>query len=410
MHRLTVGVVCDYLEEGWTSMDLVADMLLDSLARHPSGEVEAKAVRPPMPARMRALPVGGDSRFARTADRVLARFVDYPRRLAALSPRPTLFHIVDHSYAHLVHALPSDRTIVTCHDLDAFWSVLEPGRERRGPLFRAMARHILGGLQKAAFVTCDSHATRDGLLAYRLVAPERTSVIPLGVSPVMSPVPDGAADSRIAMLLGPIAGHPDILHVGSTIPRKRIDRLLRIIAAVRAVHPEVRLVRCGGPFTTEQAELARSLGLDGKAVVVLPFISPAELAAVYRRSAVVLQPSDAEGFGFPVVEAMACGAPVIASDLPVLREVGGDAAEYCPADDIEAWKRAVLGVLDERQTASPAWARRRSGLLAQAAKFSWSHFADRVVQVYRAVAGASDGGASPYLSSSALSPDRGIVT
>ena len=67
---------------------------------------------------------------------------------------------------------------------------------------------------------------------------------------------------------------------------------------------------------------------------MLPFLDRATLAAVYRRSALVLLPSEREGFGLPVLEALACGTPVVASDIDALREVGGDAVRYCPAEDV----------------------------------------------------------------------------
>ncbi len=113
------------------------------------------------------------------------------------------------------------------------------------------------------------------------------------------------------------------------------------------------------------------------------------LAALYRRAALVLLPSEREGFGLPVVEALACGTPIIASDLPVLREVGGTAAEYCPSATPGEWSARVLALLDER-TAEPArWAARRDAGIARAALFSWARCADDMQAIYARVA---DGG------------------
>ena len=85
-----------------------------------------------------------------------------------------------------------------------------------------------------------------------------------------------------------------------------------------------------------------------------PFLRPADrtLAAVYRRAALVLQPSEAEGFGLPVAEALACGTPVLASDLAVLREVGGEAAVYRAVGDVPAWSDGRARA--PRRTPSPA--------------------------------------------------------
>jgi glycosyltransferase involved in cell wall biosynthesis len=176
-----------------------------------------------------------------------------------------------------------------------------------------------------------------------------------------------------------------LLHVGSTIPRKRIDVLLDVFAAVRAVRPDARLVRVGGAFTAEQRVRARDLGiLDG--IVILPFVDRATLGAVYRRAAMALLPSDREGFGLPVVEALGCGTPVIASDIAVLREVGGDAVDYCAVGDVPAWRDAILRLADERTAQPERWQLRSDKGIARAADFSWSRYAAAVAEVYRAVA------------------------
>ena len=112
-------------------------------------------------------------------------------------------------------------------------------------------------------MTCISAATRDELLRYRLVPPERLSVISLGVHPVFSVGPDPKADEEAARLLGPASHTPaDLLHVGSTVPRKGIELLLRLFAEVRTQYPETRLVRVGGQFTRNQERLAADLEIQ----------------------------------------------------------------------------------------------------------------------------------------------------
>ena len=160
------------------------------------------------------------------------------------------------------------------------------------------------------------------------VAAGRTSVVLNGPHPSCTPAAEPAADVEAARLLGPAGRTTELLHVGSTIARKRIDVLLRVIAAVRRERKDVRLMRVGGPFTAEQRALV-ARARPRRVIVVLPFLDRSTLAAVYRRSALVLLPSEREGFGLPVLEALACGTPVVASDIEALREVGGDAATYC---------------------------------------------------------------------------------
>src|SRR5262249_41350262 len=260
------------------------------------------------------------------------------------------------------------------------------GPERRSLPLRMMARRTLAGLRKAARVCCPSAATRDALVANALVSPGRLVVIPNGVRPACSPHPDAAADAAAMRLLGPAdSGALEILHVGSTIARKRIDVLLRILAAARAQFPNLRLVKAGGALSLDQQRLAHALGVDDS-IVTMPFLEPSVLAALYRRAALVLMPSEAEGFGLPMVEAMACATPVLASDIPALREVGGEAAVYCAVADVPGWSAALAASLGARASNSGRWAERRAEAIRQAARFSWAAYADRSAALYREIA------------------------
>ncbi|HVA39795.1 MAG TPA: glycosyltransferase family 1 protein [Candidatus Binataceae bacterium] len=386
MQRLRLAVVCDYAEEGWPSMDLVGEMLCAELKARHSAALEVTRIQPAFVRRLSRAAGERAARIRFNADRALNRFFDYPRTLRGLRGGFDVFHIVDHSYAHLVHELAGERAVVTCHDLDAFRCLLASGAERRSPPLRMMARWTLAGMRKAARVCCDSVATRDALVANALVSPGRLVVIPNGVHPACSPRADEAADAAAARLLGPAdPGVAEILHVGSTIPRKRIDLLLRILAAARAQCSNLRLVKAGGALTADQRRLAHALGLE-ESIVTMPFLEPAVLAALYRRAALVLMPSEAEGFGLPLVEAMACATPVVASDIPVLREVGAEAAVYCAVADLPAWNATVAAMLRERAGDPARWAARRAAAIRRASHFSWAAYADRCAALYREIA------------------------
>ena len=384
MRPLRVAICADFPEEQWPSMDLVASMLHDELQRSHACAIDASMVCPPFAHRLTRVPLVGRARAAFSGDRFMNRFWHYPRALEALKDDYDIFHIVDHSYAHLAHVLPSHRTVVTCHDLDAFRSLLEPAREPRSSAFQTMTRDILGGLQRAARVTCDTAAVRNELVGRGLVPADRVITAPLGVSRIFSRRPDPACDREAAALLHSPPGAIEILHVGSTAPRKRIDLLLRVCAAVRNDFPDVRLVRVGDPLTPEQRRIASDAGLAGR-LVALNGVGEPILAALYRRAALVLLPSDREGFGLPLVEAMASGTPVLASDLPVLREVGGSAAEYCAAGDADVWQAKVTALLRERRDDPPRWTERRDAACLRASRFTWPRFADSIVDVYASI-------------------------
>jgi len=382
MNRLRVAILCDFREENWPSMDLVADMLLDHLQHDHSDMIVATRILPSFKRRFTNEGTARGKRF--NADRVLNRFCDYPGLARHLKDNFDLFHVVDHSYGQLLHELPPERTIITCHDLDTFQCLLNPEQDRRSIFFRMMMKRSLSGFRKAAWVTCDSAATRDGLLAHQLVPPARTLVVANGVHPSCSPKPNPTADAVASALLGTGDDCIDLLHVGSTIPRKRIDTLIRVFSKVRSVFPNARLIRVGDEFTSDQNRLIDDLALR-KSVLVLSQLERDVLAAVYRRATLVLLPSEREGFGLPVVEGMACGCPVIASDLPVLREVGGNAAEYSPVADVEAWSAKVIELLTERRVDPVEWQRRRDAGIARSARFTWSQYASCMVSVYQQI-------------------------
>jgi glycosyltransferase involved in cell wall biosynthesis len=364
-------------------MDLVAEMLLQGLREAHSSEVEATELRPPFVRRLTRLP-RIQSRWPVTiTDRLWNRLVDYPQWLRTRASGYDLFHIVDHSYAHLANQLPEGRVIIACHDLDAFASLWQAGSGPRLKLQRRISTSLLRGLLKAAVVTCDSKATQDQLLARFPVLVDRVVVLHNGVHPACSPAADAVADAHVTQMLGPFRGI-EILHVGSTIPRKRIDVLLQVFAKLKKRFVNARLLRVGGAFTRTQEKLVDELCLRDS-IAVLPLLEPSQLASVYRRATVLLQPSDSEGFGLPVVEAMACGTPVIASDLPVLHEVGGTAATYPPAGDVPVWSEAIVALISDRSVNPEQWVLRKSACISQAGKFSWSEYAKKSAELYSAL-------------------------
>jgi glycosyltransferase involved in cell wall biosynthesis len=266
---------------------------------------------------------------------------------------------------------------------------------------RMMTRTIASGMRRAACVTCVSDATRREVAALELADPDRLVVIPNGVQPTITAAPSPDVDGALEHLLGARdAGTIELLHVGSCIPRKRIDLLLDVMAAISAEVPRVRLLKAGGQLTPGQKAQACRLGI-ADAIVQVPFLSPEMLAALYRRADAVLVTSSREGFGLPVIEALAAGTPVVASDLPVLREVGGSVATYAPLDDICAWRDAVLRAIAHRIARTGALigtgaavsthscesdGEQRRERTRHAARFSWADAAAQLSRVYERLA------------------------
>ncbi|MGP0073334.1 MAG: glycosyltransferase family 4 protein [Bryobacteraceae bacterium] len=375
---LKLALICDLLEELWPSMDLFGDMLFQSFTNQYASQIEAEQLRPAFRYRFSKLPGVGRAGALWNADRLLNRFHDYPAWLKERAARFDLFHLVDHSYSQLILDLPRERTVVTCHDLDTFNCLLEPRSDPRPRWFRAMARRSLDGFLQAAHVICVSSFTRANLLRHGLFAPDRITVIPPGVDPVFF---TGAERHEEAQIEAWLPHAPYLLHVGSTIRRKRIDILLGVFACVIRQYPNIQLVRVGGPFTAEQQRLAEQLGIADK-IVQASYLSKQQLAAVYRKAEMVLQTSDAEGFGLPVIEAMACGSQVIASDIAPLREAGGAEAEYCAVGDMEAWSETVIRLIREREGTPETRVLRRHRARQHALRYTWSENAKQTIGVY----------------------------
>src|SRR4249919_2489869 len=147
---LRVAVVADMLEERWPSMDLVAEALMRELPLQTAHPVEPRLVRPALVRVVDRLRPGNGSQPS-TADRVFNRFFVYPRRLERLSRSCEVFHIVDHSYAHLALSLPPGRVVTTCHDLDTFRGFHTPGGVDTG-LPRFLVNRLVKGLRASALV------------------------------------------------------------------------------------------------------------------------------------------------------------------------------------------------------------------------------------------------------------------
>lgn len=373
-----LAVIGDLVEENWPSMELAAEMIVAAARVAAPERLGVELLQPAMRRRFTRGANKNGRRF--NADRLLNRFWDYPRWLRTRRDGFALFHLADHSYAQIAHELPPERLLITCHDLDTFrclWG--EDGPRPKG--YDWLVRRTLAGLQRAARVLCVSQATADELLARRLVKPERVRVTPNPAHPVFGQTAEAAAFSEATRLLGD-SDAPFLLHVGSVIPRKRLDVLLQVFAAARRNWPHLRLLRVGGALTLEQQALAESLGV-AEALVTLPPLSREVLAAVYQRAALTLLPSEREGFGWPLVESLASGAPVLASDLPVLREVGGNAAEFAPVADVAAWTRALDALLREKMTDAVAWQARQTRARVWATQFSLAAYGENLATIYQ---------------------------
>ncbi len=262
--------------------------------------------------------------------------------------------------------------VVTIHDLIhvRFAHLYRPGA---GLYARAMA-----GLaaRKAAVVIADSEATRRDVLELLGVPAAKVHVVPLGVSPALKPVP--AADLAVFRSERQLPAQY-VLYVGARKRHKNLELLLRAWGVMR---PGERppLVLSGLPWDDDAplARLARTLGVERSIRFSGALPDDASLACLYSGAALVAQPSLAEGFGLPPLEALACGVAVLSSDAGSLPEVLGDCAVYRPPRDPEAWAHEVLCLLNDGGLRTTLGARGR----VRAATFTWARTAQMTRALY----------------------------
>jgi glycosyltransferase involved in cell wall biosynthesis len=373
---MKLGIVCDYLEEGWISMDICAQMLVDRSAQLSDSDIQPVQIRPPFQWRLKAWK--HHPKYF-NGNRFINRFIDYPRYLKPRATDCNFFHVADHSYGHLVCSLPAAKTGIYCNDLDAFQSILQPEKYPRSWAYQRLAQHILTGMQKAAVVFCPTEEIRRQIEYYQLIDPSKLIVAPPGVSVEyqLDPLP---INPIIIALQERLHGKPFILHVGSCIPRKRIDVLLNTFAKLRTEIPELHLVKVGGDWSVEQQQQITDLVVENS-IVHLTNLPNSTITSLYQQAKIVMMTSEAEGFGMPIGEALACGSIVLASDIPVLREVGGDAVIYSPVGDINTWVTNSLMAITTPDLA-PSLDRR----LARAACYTWDNYARTIVTAYSQLA------------------------
>lgn len=299
--------------------------------------------------------------------------IPYPGILPRSSPdsRPILYHATE----HLLPYLPVPK-VLTVHDL--IFERYPQHHTWTNRLFLRVGMPLF--VRRAdAIIAVSRHTQRDLMELYR-VPPAKIHLIYQGIDPAFRPAPP-AEVQRIRQRYSP--DRPYLLMVGTLEPRKNHATALRALLRLKqAGHPH-RLLVVGGRgwlFEPIQEEVKR-LGLEGD-VTFAGYVPGADLPPLYTGADCVLMPSLYEGFGFPVLEAMACGAPVVCSQVSSLPEVAGDVAMLVPPTDDAALAAAVGQILQEPERAA---AMRTQGPV-YAARFRWDECARQTVALYQALA------------------------
>jgi glycosyltransferase involved in cell wall biosynthesis len=351
---MTLLIVSNYLPDRQWSMLRFAELLAEGVRGRGH---EVQVLHPPVWLGRCARPGGSAGKWLAYLD----KFVLFPPLLAARSRRYDVVHVADHSNAPYRRWLRSKAVTATCHDLLAVRGALgEPTFCPASAMGRRLQAAILRNLQAIPQVACDSDATRADVSRLTGRSPGRNlRTILLSFSPSFRRPAEADLQTNLASL--GLTGADYVLHVGSSQARKNREGLLRAVAGLGS-RWNGGMVFAGERLRPEQQQLAADLGLDGR-LRDLGRLSDAELASLYAGARAFVFPSFCEGFGWPVLEAQACGCPVITAGNTSLPEVAGEGALVLEAEDHRAIGEAILAM------GSPPvredWIRRGSANLAR---------------------------------------------
>lgn len=292
-------------------------------------------------------------------------------------------HGVDalHSLHYTAPLITSVKRVVTIHDMTF---LLFPELHTRGRLL-VMPRFLRAAVKRADGLVYVSEATRRD--AERLIPGGRgvAAVAPLGVESVGA-LPQERIDSILHRLQ---ITRPFLLNIGTIEPRKNLVTLIRAFEGIAAEFPDLTLVLAGklGWKYGETVE-AMQTSAAAKRIRSIGYISDEEKTALLQACELFIYPSLYEGFGLPLLEAMAAGAPVIGSNVSSMPEVVGDAGELIDPRDAETLARLMAELLSDPSRR----ARMRGAGRARAASFTWRRTAERTYALYSAVCGSPASG------------------
>lgn len=343
-------------------------------------------LRPSPIANRRAAPPAGVAKWLGYLD----KFVLFPRRLKRAARRADIVHICDHSNAIYTRVLRGQPHLVTCHDVLAIRSAL--GQIPENPTGRSgrwLQRWIVNGLDHAQHVVCDSQQTRDELLQISRLKPPQTQVTYIGFNYPYRPLDHAQTTAIFQAALDPRTASIAesgryLLHIGADQWYKNRAGVLRIYQHLQGLFASAPdqapfLIMAGSPLPAALRDYIAHNDLSER-VLTVENCRNETLQALYSRAQALLFPSLAEGFGWPVIEAQACGCSVATSQIAPLTELGAETAVYFDPRDEAAAAQIVRQLLEE----TPARKSERvKASLDNAARFSNQTMIDEYLETYR---------------------------
>jgi glycosyltransferase involved in cell wall biosynthesis len=293
-----------------------------------------------------------------------------PIRVEWFTGRLDLFHSPDFVLPPVSRDVP---TLLTVHDL----SFLHYPETFTPSLVNYLNKIVPRSVRRSTHILADSQATKRDLIEWYEVSPKKVTVLYSGVTSRFKPVDRDAKLDAVRKKHG-LGKRPYVLCVGTLQPRKNYKMLIRAFREVANVQPHNLVIAGGKGWLYDQImKEITAQGLEER-VLITGFVDDEDLPALYSGASLFTFPSLYEGFGLPLLEAMACGVPVISSDSSSLPEVAGSAARMLPSRNQQAWSKAMLSLLADRNERSRMVA---AGYL-QARQFTWSRAAKQLNQLY----------------------------
>jgi len=369
---MRVLLVGNYAFDATTSMKIFADTMCRELSRD---GIDVRILAPkPVLGKLKPSATG----FGKWLG-YLDKFVLFPFTLRRAAARVDVVHICDHSNAMYSFAAGSTPVLATCHDMIAVRGALGEVPDCPASFFgKTLQRWVLRGLKRATRVACVSQYTYQDVR--RLLGPDARLVTVLnGLVYPFQRLSEDEVERRLTSLQA--LDRPFVMHIGSNLMRKNREAVLRVFAHV-AEQSDAQLVIAGQPLSTELKQQAESLGIAGRIVEVAhPSVEVVE--ALYNKAAVLFFPSRYEGFGWTLIEAQACGCPVVASNIPTSIEVLGDSAKLFSLEDEAGMAEAVTGYVKDPSARAAA---RSKGLDNVRSRFEPARMTEQYETLYQELA------------------------
>ena len=374
--KIKVNLLMNYIGDAQYSMLSYATQLEDSLCFHFRDTCQTAVFTP---AETSFDKIMRKSRIGKKMDSYWNRFVEHPMIAKRISDG--INHITDHNNSYLIRYLDPGRTVITCHDL-IYFRIQDKERFDKSSLSprHIIRKYTVSGLKKAAKIIADSENTKRDIIDLFDLTSDIIMVIYPGIRHCFNKIKDKDTIHR-----GKERLHFDwdktILHVGTNSYYKNIDAILYALKILhKEGNKEIHFVKVGKDFTPEQKDLILNLKIETY-VHYLGNLGDDDLSMVYNLADVLVFPSLYEGFGWPPLEAMACGTPVVCSDKGSLSEVVGNAALIVNPYNYEEIAKAISVLISDPKI--------RHNKIVQGfdniKRFDWKKTAEAVFELYKEI-------------------------